>query len=378
MRRATTQWLPTGLISVFLMSLPGCGRNDRRASTTQEAWNFQNDPLQLDEQYERSFARLPREGSLKWAPWPDSYWPSRQGGIAARWRTGESGFQYRSPNLEELRAMSLRDRSLLSPAEKYDAFRGNFAYPYVLSERHRTSPNAQPWEGLCHGWAQASYLFQEPSSVLLRSANGIDIPFGSTDIKALLSLLQGQYARTEVRSLGGRCNADLRTSPTAALADECRDVNAGAFHLVLANRIGIQKKGFVADVTRDQQVWNQPIYSFQSSVMGYQGVSPGASPRTVKEVLVRTTMTYTIEIVQSWNIIFPNSGNYLASKVYDYRIELDSQGQIIGGDWLSSDRPDFLWTQIASPMLGGWESLKKIYDASITQGRAFADPLLRR
>jgi hypothetical protein len=209
----------------------------------------------------------------------------------------------------------------------------------------------------------------------LRSANGIDIPFGSSDIKAMLSLLQGQYARTEVRSLGGRCNADFRVTPGAASTDECRDVNAGAFHLVLTNRIGLQKKGFVADVTRDQQVWNHPVYSYKSSVMSYQRPSPGASTKTVKEALVRTTMTYTVEITQSWNIIFPNSGHYVASKVYDYRLELDSQGQIVGGEWLSSERPDFIWTQKAAPMTDGWASLKTIYDASIAHGQAFADPL---
>lgn len=364
-----------GVAAFGLLIAAACGRQDRLDTRLQEAWNFQNDPLQLDERYERDLSRLPNEGSLKWAPWPDSYWPSQQGGIAARWRTGESGFWYRSPNLNELRAMSLRDRSLLSPAEKYDAFRGVFSYPMVMSERNRTSPNAQAWEGLCHGWAQASYLFQEPSSVVVRSADGVDIPFGAADIKALLAILQGQYARTEVRSLGGRCNADFRTNPNAASVAECRDVNAGAFHLVLTNRIGLQKKGFVADVTRDQQVWNHPVYSYKSSVIGYQGPSAGASPRAVKEALVRTTMTYTIEIAQSWDLVFPNSGRYVASKVYDYRLELDAQGQIVGGEWLSGDRPDFLWTQQTAPMTGSWTPLKTIYDASIRHGQAFPDPL---
>lgn len=109
--------------------------------------------------------------------------------------------------------------------------------------------------------------------------------------------------------------------------------------------------------------------------MSYQRPSPGASTKTVKEALIRTTMTYTVEIAQSWNIIFPKSGQYVASKVYDYRLELDSQAQIVGGEWLSSERPDFIWTQKAAPMTGGWASLKTIYDASIAHGQAFADPL---
>ena len=364
------------LVWAGLASNLGCGGKSKPSSEVQDAWNIQNDPLQLGENYKRTLGQLPLEGSLKWAPWPDSYWPSNRGGIAARWRTGEDGFKYSSPNLSQLAALSLRDRSLLSPAEKYDAFRGDFSYSMVAAERRRTNPNAQSWEGLCHGWAQASLLFQEPTSVLVRSVNGIDIPFGASDIKAILSVLQGEYARTEVRSLGGRCNADFASNPGADLTSECRDVNAGAFHIVIANQIGIRKQGFVADFTRDRMVWNQPVYAYKTTIMGYQQPVSGSARGTVKEAVVRTEVKYSIEILPTWDIIFPRSNHFSASRLYDYRLELDAQNNIIGGEWISPDRPDFIWTQGRAPFTGTWEILKQIYEPSMASGRAIPDPLL--
>ncbi|NBX17181.1 MAG: hypothetical protein EBR09_07440, partial [Proteobacteria bacterium] len=64
---------------------------------------------------------------------------------------------------------------------------GRFDFPTVQSERRRTSPAAAAWEGLCHGWAPASLEFNEPEPVTVTGENNIKIPFGSSDIKALLS-----------------------------------------------------------------------------------------------------------------------------------------------------------------------------------------------
>ena len=36
-----------------------------------------------------------------------------------------------------------------------------------------------------------------------------------------------------------------------------------------------------------------------------------------------------------------------SSRVYDYKLELNSKGEIIGGDWISEGRPDFIWLQKA-------------------------------
>ena len=50
--------------------------------------------------------------------------------------------------------------------------------------------------------------------------------------------------------------------PTEAFA-ACADTNAGTFHTVIANMIGIQKIGLVEDRTYDYEVWNQPLRAFK-------------------------------------------------------------------------------------------------------------------
>ena len=79
---------------------------------------------------------------------------------------------------------------------------------------------------------------------------------------------------------------------------ECRGINPGAFHIILANKIAIRDEGFIADVTRDLEVWNQAVFGYRSKVISERtsNFSPMAAPNTVKELRVVTVMDYTIEI----------------------------------------------------------------------------------
>ncbi|HYX33656.1 MAG TPA: hypothetical protein VE954_11115 [Oligoflexus sp.] len=140
----------------------------------------------------------------------------------------------------------------------------------------------------------------------------------------------------------------------------CTDTNAGAFHLVLANKLGLQKTSFVVDVTRDDEVWNQAAALYSSRVMEtYTGdnISADAAPGTVREVRVRTQFLYTTEAAMQWDRGGNNKDlrdyhveagdNYRSGnqnvKRYEYRLELDIDGKIIGGSWISTERPDFVW-----------------------------------
>ena len=57
-------------------------------------------------------------------------------------------------------------------------------------------------------------------------------------------------------------------------------------------------------------------------------------------------------------------------RVYNYRVEINQNGQIIGGDWLTSERPDFLWMQDKPEFanMGGisFSKLGSIYEMSIS------------
>jgi hypothetical protein len=343
-----------------------CGSPQPQRATLHEAWNPSNDPLRLSRNYIRQLSQLPRRGELATQPWTDSYWPSFEAGVAARWNQPQSRpFQYKSPSLEKLKAMSESQLSELSPAEKFDIFRGRYDYPLVKSERQRTSPDAQSWEGICHGWAPAAYLYQEPQPMEIQNKDGIKIPFGSSDVKALLSYYTGQISRSESRMLGSRCNVDLKTNPGAASDPACRDTNAGSFHVVLTNQIGIQKQSFVADVTRDLQVWNQPIYGYNTEFLQSRGPSFGAAPGTVKEIQVKTQMLYTVEVEPHWQALNGTNGSGAFRETYVYWLELDQSENIIGGTWESDTRPDFLWTQKGEPFTGEFKDLELIYQGSI-------------
>jgi hypothetical protein len=333
-------------------------------SSVQEAWKPHDEPLNLAPDYDRRLDSLPASAQLAKAPWPDTYWPSYEGGISARWASNDpQHFTYESPTREALLTMSLEEKAQLSPAEKFDILKGDYSYSLVRSERMRTSPTKPSWEGLCHGWAAASMLYDEPAPATVTNADGIEIPFGSADIKGLITYYQGQVARPQSQFLGLRCNVAIDDyNDPRAREDDCKGVNAGAFHVVLANQIGLRNEGFVVDVTRDLEVWNHPVSGFQSLISPKADISPTAAPGTVREVMVETTMYYVVESMPQWSKL--NAADYTSERTYVYTLEIDASGAIIGGEWLQEDRPDFMWKQGRDAFSRGFEALEDLYRAS--------------
>jgi hypothetical protein len=347
----------------------GCGARSSTPANPDEAWNPINDPSRLAPDDVDVLADLPLTGETTQKPWPDTYWPSFRGGLADRWASWDraDGFTYDLMTEGEVRALSESQLAQLSPAEKFDIYTGRFDFPLVQSERQRTSPTAATWVGLCHGWATAALNFPEPRDVTVTGPSGIAVPFGSSDIKALLSYVQQKapYA-APLRMLGARCDTDLSMNPMAALDPACRDTNAGAFHIVVTNRLGLRDQPFVADMTRDNQVWNHPVYGFKTKILGDSlEVLASAAPGTVKMVRVQTELRYIDEYgpqwsPEPWSRVAPQ----LRSRIFHYLLELDAGGHIIGGEWRDEARPDFLWTQPAPALTGDFAPLADIVAAA--------------
>lgn len=356
----------------------GCTLPNGTLTKPFEAWNGRNSPQRLQYDLVNDFYALPREGKAKKTPWTDTYWPSNKGGIANRWNAGpgdDDSFFYPLHTEEAIRGMSLNELKALSPAEKYDVYMGRFDFPTVGVERVRTKPGDSSWEGICHGWAGAAINFAEPGPVTLKSAQGIEVPFGSSDIKALLSYYQGEAANppAATRSIGVKCDVDLSTSPDAAERDECRDTNPGSFHVVIANFIGLRNQPFIMDVTRDQQVWNQPVHTFSSRIVETVAPSANAAVGTVKEVVIETVVIYTQEIQPRWDRALGTPHHSDTKRTYNYRLELNVSDEIIGGVWQTKDRPDFVWSA-SRPEFGGYfANLAEIYRASATDVRPVGD-----
>lgn len=342
-------------------------------SDPEEAWDANNSPARLGSRYVVQYNALPRSGAIRTeTPWSDTYWPSNEAGLAQRWNdsSSASGFDYVPPTEAEVRAMSDAQKAKLSPAEKYDIYNGRFDYPFVANERRRTSPDLPSWHGLCHGWAPASFLYSEPGPVTLLGAGGISVPFGASDVKALLIYAQqARETRTGSRMMGGRCDADLSVDPSRSQEPQCRDVNAGSFHILLTNTVGLEGTPMVADLRRDEQVWNHPLISFASQIVGDTSAIPStAAPGTVRVITFNTTVRYVSGIGPTWNRVpasrYPQQ---ISSRIYQYSIELDSGGNIIGGDWYTNERPDFLWVQGAPRLAGYYTAVGTIYNASVAE-----------
>ncbi len=339
------------------------------------AWNRANNPRSWGSTYEYRFDQLPLSGKMDGhTPWSDTYWPSNRAGIAARWNLpGSDGFKYRLYSENEVRVMPKNELAKLSPAEKYDIFMGRFDYPTVKMVRGSTSASMESWNGICHGWAPASLNHPEPGPVTVKSSNGIEVSFGSSDVKALIDQYYATYARAS-EFLGMRCkrggggNIFRRIAGVFSSSSACNDTHAGAFHIVMSNELGIKRRGFVADVDSKRQVWNQPIYAFDAKVVGERRPHEGAAPGTRREVLIHAVITYTKEINATWNPVVGTSSFSKESKAYDYALELDSSGRIIGGSYyLKSNRarPDFLWNTTKLQFTGYYEGINRIYQPAL-------------
>ncbi|HXH29380.1 MAG TPA: hypothetical protein VNJ01_01085 [Bacteriovoracaceae bacterium] len=303
------------------------------------AWDGVSDPLIMSSKFERKFSKLPATGKAKDETkfWSGDYWALFLGNINYRWNAEyKTGFNLKSPSKQTAMSMSESQLASLAPSEKYDLLTGNYNYPVRNDVYNMSYPNAAEWEGICHGWAPAAMNHSEPMPKILTSVDGIKIPFGSSDIKALLSYYYAYKHEVDnthqmgERCYGGRCAEDL---------------NAGAFHIVLANKIGLEGVGFIADVDRYWEVWNHPVHSYTTSVVEESSYPYRYSAHgTVKVLRVRTAMSYIDESVgNSWQAMLGTPAQVYKTKNYEYYLDINASNEIIGGEWISAERPDFLW-----------------------------------
>jgi len=328
-----------------------------------ESWSGFSAPDILSSSYTNQLQSLPLAANLEDGKhfWSGDYWASAKGSINYRWYSSKNGFGYRSPGLDRLKTMSQEELKDLSPSEKFDVLMGRYDYPLKNDADRGASPRAPIWQGLCHGWAPASLHHAEPKPKTLRNPDGILVPFGSADIKALVSYYYAFIDTDATGQMGLRC---FFGGWLGGVKGCDQDLNAGAFHIVIANELGLKRKGVLMDVDRYRQVWNQPIVGYKSEIL-HSNLSPslGAASGTVREMRVATELFYVDEVDPTWEPVIGTNLQKISKRDLLYRIELDSTGKIIGGEWEGWDRPDFLWNKLKTSKFNGLLSgLEKLLD----------------
>jgi hypothetical protein len=274
-----------------------------------------------------NFYLLPLSGFVQKSEnyWTGDSWSLKSGSINRRWYSNDQDSN--SPTYRSLLSMSEKSLRSLSATEKYDILLARYNYPLVSEVQRLTGQGIHDWEGLCHGWAGATINHPEPRPKLLKNPDGIMVPFGSSDIKALLTWAYSKALLQDHDILGKRCEGEIDT-----IEDYCEDdLSAMNFHLALTNLLGLRGKSLIADIERSEEVWNHPILTYYTNIIGRY-------PR--RKIVLKTTLTY-LDVSQ--NNSWEHQPKMTGKMTLKYALSLSETGNIIGGEWLSRERPDFLW-----------------------------------
>jgi hypothetical protein len=205
------------------------------------------------------------------------------------------------------------------------------------------------------------------------------VPFGSSDVKALLAYHSTPSAgQRNTSTLGNQCKKRRVLGVEITTGCDIDEVNAGAFHIAMTNLIGLRHEGFVVDKDPTSEVWNQPVYGYRTTVESKASLSGGKS-----ELTVTTLLDWADDEKPNWNPLNGTGDYKFETAILKYTLELDSQGNITGGRWISYDYgkdedhrhysgmgPDYLWKMRKYPFMGNLSSLNTIYRANVADDSA--------
>ncbi len=310
-------------------------------------------------------------------PWSDSYWPTYRGLIATRymdsrlpntksWPTHHNFFLSNPPESY----LSSGRINQLSPAEKYDILVGdsNWTLTRYMWKKGQHSYNqfgfVPAWTGICHGWAAASQVgipVAENAVTVTDVSGSRSITFTHFDMSALSSYLWSFPAGDDI-FVGRRCrNPNPPRQDGRITQGACFDNNPMTWHLATVNRVGAMGESFTIDVSPGTEVWNYVIDSYQLSYfnpasMEFSGVLEDAIvaledfPQDPFKNFRGPQAKYIVGVMM--DIFYPGAvaphGGVPSRKNYEhnrfvYDLELDENFEVVGGEWHSSESPDFIW-----------------------------------
>jgi hypothetical protein len=322
------------------------------------AWDSANNPTNLGFKIKSyKISELPMVGELqdKTKAWPESHWASNQGSIAFRWSSDRPDtFKYTSPDLAKLKQLTKSEINELSPAEKFDMYLGNYDYPLTKKVLKSTSPTMTAWFGICHGVAPASIYYSEPQMKTVTNKDGISFDFYASDLKALISYYYAKVDYKNGRQIGRRCSANKDNGP-------CGDVNPASFFIILANRMGIEGKTFIADTDRLNEVWNHVPVNYKTNIYSELPPDRNSARGTIKRLHMDVLINYAAAIRPQFDAVIGTDKSDYLGQIYEFYLDIDAQNNIIGGEWLKDISPDFLWIRDQEELIGDWRILDALF-----------------
>ncbi len=280
--------------------------------------------------YDKTYAHLPLKAEHKGALWNGYYWPYSQGSIKAKpFGASESPFA-KIKKIYYMRHMK-------------EAFDSQFE-PWL--DRVINFNKEESWSGICTGVAKASFSVKVPTVPVTLDG----VTFYPHEIKALFALF---FNFTENKSYiaGERAEwqDDVLDDTGRPRAPATRDTNPGTFHIAMTELLSRQVPFFV-DVSNREPVLNFPVKKFE--VLSSLPLTDKAKIESLRnfnrdavswmQVKARLTMA------DSHRVILEVPGrNYDYVQEYDYILELDGEGKIIGGEWQGESQmqhPDLIAT----------------------------------
>jgi Transglutaminase elicitor len=167
------------------------------------------------------------------------------------------------------------------------------------------------WHGHCNGWTSATIRHAQPQNSVVR--NGVT--FTPADIKGLLAEL---YIYNEMNVLAG--------SET--------HLDAGTFHAIITNWIGLGQHSIGMEADPGKEKWNYPVYAYAASTGRISD----------RQVEVKMNLAHAKDSRGEHQ----ESPLHKAQKYFHYSLNLDADGKIVGGHFYrDSARIDMLWIPLS-------------------------------
>jgi hypothetical protein len=329
-------------------------------SRSAQKWFDLDDPAGFEEPLERNLATLPLAGEAARVPWVGSYWPLYLDSINFPWAGPHSES---APHKYQRAFGGTNVEDAVSAVHGIDAQEGALCFTDALcASTHMCARRSGHvigrcvpfWYGECHAWAAAAILHPEPPAPVIY--NGVR--FEINDIKALLTLV---YNTSTAHHISLRCEDEVNRieydGAGRPVNDACRDTNPGTYHLLLANFLGLRGRSFVEDRSMDKDVWNQPLRRYRvykqqevtaeraNAILGLGNKHYVYNPEAKRFAYMMTAVDFIRESAAE-AVVDPNIDIYTFTDVYEYILEMDANGAIIGGEWVGrskADHPDFVW-----------------------------------